>query len=346
MSIEDELEAIAKAKRGAKPLGNPDDLPDGFHIEGRTTLYGPEGEPKLQWVRDKKTKRQQLEDLREWILEWAEPIRGIVDPTPSPQHDTDDLRVVFPWGDPHIGMYSWHEETGDDFDLEIAERLLGDSFARLVELAPAAGCGHIINLGDFYHSDNAQNRTARSGNALDVDGRFLKVQRVGIHIMRTAIDLALTKFPRVIVTNAIGNHDDHTSQTLALCLAMMYEAEPRVEIDTTASKFAYYRFGGALYGVTHGDTCKARDLESIMAADRAKDWGETRHRHWYTGHVHHDSAKEFRGCTVETFRTMAGKDAWHHASGYRSDRDMKADIWHAKHGRINRHIVGIDQVSG
>jgi hypothetical protein len=81
-----------------------------------------------------------------------------------------------------------------------------------------------------------------------------------------------------------------------------------------------------------------------MAADRSKDWGETQHRYWYTGHVHHDTLKEFPGCTVETFRTLAARDAWHHKSGYRAGRDMKCDIIHKDHGRVCRHIVGIEML--
>ncbi len=287
-----------------------------------------------------------MEELRSWVMEWAEPLAGLVEPTPAAQHSDGDLRVVFPWGDPHVGLYSWHEETGEDFDLEIAERVLGGAFERLVSLSPAAASAHIINLGDFYHSDNQQNRTARSGHALDVDDRFHKVQRVGVRIMRTAIDLALAKFPEVIVTNCIGNHDDHTSQTLSICLDMLYEREPRVTIDARPVKFHYYRFGRCLYASTHGDTCKMNQLESVMAADRAEDWGETRFRHWYTGHVHHDSMKEFRGCTAESLRTMAARDFYAYSHGYRSDRDMKADIWHRNFGRVNRHIVGIEQLRG
>ena len=82
-----------------------------------------------------------------------------------------------------------------------------------------------------------------------------------------------------------------------------------------------------------------------MATDRASDWGETRFRYWLTGHVHHMSGKEYPGCIVETFRTLAPRDAHAHAAGYRSDRDMQMLVHHKKHGRINRHTVGIEQLT-
>jgi hypothetical protein len=49
---------------------------------------------------------------------------------------------------------------------------------------------------------------------------------------------------------------------------------------------------------------------------------------------------------VETFRTLASSDAWHHHSGYRSGQDMKCDVIHREYGRTNRHVVGIRQIWG
>jgi hypothetical protein len=78
-----------------------------------------------------------------------------------------------------------------------------------------------------------------------------------------------------------------------------------------------------------------------MAVDRAKDWGETTFRHWLTGHVHHDQMKEFAGCTFESFRTLAAKDAYAAGHGYRSERDMKCIVYHAEYGELMRHTSNI-----
>jgi hypothetical protein len=145
--------------------------------------------------------------------------------------------------------------------------------------------------------------------------------------------------------NEIGNHDDHTSIMLSIALAQFYEREPRVTIDTSPEPFHWYRFGKVLIGVHHGDKTKTTNLLGVMACDRAKDWGETLHRYFYIGHVHHDSLKELPGVTVESFRTLAGRDAWHHGQGYRSGRDMKLDIIHREYGKINRYIIGIEQIN-
>ncbi len=215
---------------------------------------------------------------------------------------------------------------------------------QLVELAPPAKQALIVSVGDFFHTDNSTNRTMANGNPLDVDTRWSKVLSVGIRTMRRLIDRALEKHQKVRVICEIGNHDHHTSIMLALCLDQFYSNNERVEVDTSPDAFHWHRFGKNLIGVTHGDKTKHHDLPNIMACDRREDWGATLHRYWYTGHVHHDQTKEYAGCKVETFRTLAPRDAWHNAAGYRSGQDMKCIVLHREYGEVLRHTVGIQQI--
>lgn len=341
---------LAEIERQASRRGwSPKDdmtqpVPAGFHVKGVSTYYGKDGEVKGQWVKSQADQEHKLAALLDALRDLAEPYKGTSDAPPTRAGGVDDLLCVYPMGDPHIGMFAWAEETGEDFDLKIAERTLTDAVDNLVSLAPQAKEALIINLGDFYHSDTPANRTTRSGNTLDVDTRWAKVLRAGIRTFRRCIDRALEKHERVTVICEIGNHDDMSSVMLATCLDQYYENDPRVTIDTSPSTFHWYRFGANLIGVTHGNNTKAADLPGIMACDRPLDWGDTQHRFWYTGHVHHDTLKEFRGCVVETFRTLAARDAWHHSQGYRSGRDMKLDVLHRTEGRIQRHVVGIEKL--
>ncbi|MGG4646026.1 hypothetical protein [Pseudomonas aeruginosa] len=89
-----------------------------------------------------------------------------------------------------------------------------------------------------------------------------------------------------------------------------------------------------------------RILPGVMATDRAKDWGETIHRYWYTGHIHHESKKEFPGCVVESFNTLAPADSYAHSGGYRARQNMKCVVLHKEHGEVARHTVSPDMLEG
>ena len=312
----------------------------GFAVKGVSTLYNADGEQTAQWVKTS-AERQRTEDLREAIVDAFTDWKGKGRVPAGPRHADTEIMTTYPMGDPHVGLYSWGEQSGDDFDLKIAESNLCEAVNRLVSCSPKSEVGLILNLGDFFHADTSDNKTLRSGHALDVDTRWEKVLRVGVRAMMQCIESACRKHNKVIVKNLIGNHDDHTSQMLSIALGLFYEGNERVVIDQSPAKFWFHRFGNVLIGATHGDTCKPQALPGIMAHDRAEDWGNTRHRYWYTGHIHNQNVMEFPGVIWESFRTLAAKDHWTASKGYRSGRDMYSIIHSKDFGEVERHRVDI-----
>lgn len=318
-------------------------VPDGYHVRGTSTLYDSDGKPKLQWVKSSIDHERQAELMREAITAMSADLPRLP-PVSGPEHASADLMAVYPLGDPHIGMLSWAQETGMDWDLAIAEQAFRGVFDRLVKTAPHCEQAVIINLGDFLHYDNMEGTTTRSGHSLDTDGRYAKMVQVGVRIIRQMIHSALEHHKAVRVINATGNHDDTGSLFLSVCLANIYENEPRVTIDQAPAPFHYVQHGRTMFGVHHGHTCKPAQLPGVMAADQPKMWGETAHRYWYTGHIHHDTKKEFPGVTQESFRTLAARDAYATWGGYRSGQDSKCIVLHKLHGEVERHTVNISQI--
>ena len=341
------VKALA-AKQGYSPEHDmTKTVPEGYHLRGVSTLYGSEGEIKSQWVKSQVNKEEQTAHFLQAMTEAFESYKGqsVVSPLPdAEQHYDTDLITVYPMGDPHIGMYAWAEEAGEDFNCEIAEANLKGAVRNLVARSPSSEVGLILNLGDFFHADNLSNTTARSGNPLDVDSRWSRVLYIGAKTMIECVYAALEKHKKVIVKNIIGNHDDHTSQALSLALSLYFENDRRVLVADDPAKFWYYQFGKVLIGSTHGDTAKPDSLPGIMAADKPMEWGTSLHRYWYTGHIHTLNRKEFHGCVWESFRTLAAKDAWHSAQGYRSGRDMQSIVHHREYGEIERHTLNISML--
>ena len=168
--------------------------------------------------------------------------------------------------------------------------------------------------------------------------------QVGLDALAYCIRRLLEKHSKVIYEGLPGNHDPNASFALSLCLDMLFKDNPRVEVTLSPSLYRYHRFGKVLIGCHHGHGARAGELPLLMAADRHEDWGLTVFRYWLCGHIHHDSKKESPGVTLETFRTLAGKDAWHAGKGYRSGRDMKCIVYHRDFGEIERHTCSIAMI--
>lgn len=327
-------------------------LPDPKKIIRTSRLYDQTGAVTQQWVTEQADaqKREALWQVAAAALTEAIPR---IEPITAPNTPNDDLLVAYPVADHHFGMLSWAPETGADYDLEIAEQLLADATRYLIGAAPAASCALVAFLGDMMHYDSFEAVTPRSRNLLDADSRYPKMVATTIRAMRRVIDGALAKHNHVHVIIEIGNHDPSSAVFLAQSFAALYEAEPRVTIDTNPASYHYFRFGGCLIGTHHGHQVKMDSLPGIMARDRARDWGETRHRFWWTGHIHH--AKSARtipnfsdgaGCSVESFRILPPVDAYNAGMGYRSPRDMKSIVLHRMHGEVARHTVTPHMLEG
>ena len=313
-------------------------VPDGFNVKGVSTYYDEDGRVRGQWVKSS-ADAERREAMMKAAVEAMAADLPRVRPRKAKGAWSKDLLAVYPVGDPHVGMLSWPDETGEDWNLEIARQVHCDAMAALVQAAPPTETAVLVNLGDALHFDSLEAKTPRSGHLLDADGRYARVVDVAITMMRQCIESALAKHKRVHVICVPGNHDEVGGLWLARVLAIAYEREPRVSIDTAPSVFAYYRWNKVLIGVHHGHTCKPDKLPGVMAADRAQDWGESKHRVWLTGHIHHESRKEYAGVVVESFGTLAARDAYATNGGWRSERGMQALVFHAEHGEVARSRV-------
>ncbi len=345
------LEAVKAraAKQGYSPEHDyTRSVPDGYRVKGVSTYYDKDGKPRGQWVKSQIDHERQAAMIEAMIAGMNDQITRV----PLVSRDTniarlgeESLMTAYPVGDHHIGMLAWDKETGDDWDMKIAESVLGDAVDHLVRTAPHSETALVAFLGDFMHYDSFVPETPRSRNQLDADSRFPKMARVALRCMRYMITAALTKHQQVHVIVEIGNHDPASSIWLMEAMNMLYENEPRVTVDTSPMQFHYFRFGKVLIGTAHGHDVKMQALPLIMAHDRKEDWGQTEYRHWWTGHIHHSktqaatSARDYTGCTVESFRILAASDAWAHQKGYRAARDMKSITFHKEYGEVSRNTV-------
>lgn len=330
--------------RAAKQLATEHDytkvVPDGYSIRGVSQFVNSEGKIAGQWIKTGVDDARRQELLQEMIATMCADVPKLAAIKP-PKSTIESLLNVIPMGDPHFGLYAWAQESGDDFDTDKAKKLTLGAVDRLMASAPDAETCIILPLGDVFHANDQSNVTPGHKHQLDVDSRFVKVLGIGIETYRYAVIRALEKHPRVVVRFVSGNHDPQAVWALAFTIQAFFSDNPRVTVDLSPSKFWYYQHGKVLIGSTHGDTVKHEQLLGVMATDKAVEWGATKHRYWYTGHVHSQHVREYPGVVCESFRTLAAKDAYAAGHGYRAGRDMLCITHHKEHGEVERHRCDI-----
>lgn len=310
-----------------------------LEITGTSRRYSLEdGEIWVKTSKEKETLQQAIASIKEGLCDDLQAIQ----PIKAPKKFNEDLAVVIPIGDAHIGMFAWHKESGDDFDLEIAERDLCGAFKYLIDQAPPSTKCIIANVGDFLHYSMMEAKTERHGHILSAAGRPQEMIRIGARVLRYCIEYAATKHKIVESINVPGNHESLLAHAINIMLANIYENNDRIVIHDEPTQRHYAQHGKCLFGVVHGHQTKDRDLPSIMATEVPERWGQTKFRTWFRGHHHHDSRVEYNGCTVEQIRTLAASDDYATGGGYLSGRDLKAVLYHAEYGEVGRYICGID----
>ncbi|BAQ50398.1 hypothetical protein [Methylobacterium aquaticum] len=328
-------------KQGRAP-GPAAPLPAGHVVKGVSRLVDGEGRTLAEWVKTREglTPADMVAAIREAFAD----IGPGAAPVPQPPALRDDLLTLIPAGDWHIGMFAWGAETGGpNWDLKLAERVIGRAVEDVIARAPASAHAVILGGGDLLHSDTQENRTARSGNALQVDGRYQKVLMTAARLMVRTVDAALCRHGHVTVRVLPGNHDEHASVAIAYFLLAWYRAEPRVTVDVDPSLFWWHRFGAVMLGATHGHSVKIGEMPAIMAHRRAVDWGLTRHRYVHGFHLHHHAkfATEGAGVICEIHQSPVPQDAWHAGAGFLSGRSLQAITYHRRFGEVSRARVAL-----
>jgi hypothetical protein len=238
------------------------------------------------------------------------------------QPTRDGLWQVLVISDTHFGAYSWSKTTGgSDYDLDLAEQLVGKAGAELV----AVGDAHkptrrtIAFLGDLFHYDTPSGTTT-GGTPLERDGRLQKMIQVGCDSLLGIVERSAASAPTdVVIVN--GNHDEVLTWAFQRILVERFRGSKAVTIKPDFLSRQYLTHGRNLLGFTHGHKAK-RKLPQIMALEQREAWSRSTYREWHTGHLHHQAADHNKpldtldGVIVRTAPTICPPDDWHSANGF------------------------------
>lgn len=307
-------------------------VPAHLKLSGLSLNISPTGEIQ-RWEKYHEG-RLDHEEIADRIIAKYDAMQFAVPTIPSPETVLDDLLVLLPLADLHLGLYAHKDEVGENWDLAKAVRTYTQAFKNLLAMTPNTKHAIILGGGDQMHSDNNSNRTETSGHSLDVDGRYDKVLTETQDLFLNFISLALQKHETVTVRILKGNHDPQSSSGIVGFLRGAFRLNPRVTLDTSPNKFWTYQHGKVMLAATHGDMAKPKQMPGIMAARWPEMWGATKYRYAHCFHVHHKEKikDELGGAYVETYQSPAPQDAWHYGMGFLSGRSFEAVTYHSETG--------------
>jgi len=321
--------------------------PDGYAIKGTSSLVdyreNPEGDTILQWVKTDRDAERQLELMRETVAAMCDDIPRLP-AIKSPKMTNSNLLNLYVITDYHFGMLSWAEETGEDWDVSIAENLLIKWFEAAIASSPDSETGVLCNLGDMVHFDGMDAITPTGHNLLDSDTRFSKIVRIVIRCLRRVVDMLLYKHKKLIIIMAEGNHDMASSVWLREMFAAMYERDKRISIDTSPDPYYCIEHGQTSLFFHHGHKKKPASVDDVFVAKFREVFGRTKYSYAHMGHMHHVWQKETNLMIVEQHRTLAAKDAYASRGGWLSGREASCITYHKDYGQTGRVTITPDMV--
>lgn len=216
----------------------------------------------------------------------------------------------------HWGKYGWSDEVGETYNFEEARKRLFDKTQSLIERIPVAPEKVYVGAGsDWFHVDNDYGTTTK-GTPQDMCASPAEILITGCRLAREHIDILRQVAPVEVVMMA-GNHDRHSTVALMMYLSAAYEDVEDVTITITANNRRYITYGETLLGFTHGDGLSRKtNLAGLMAVEAREQWGLTKHKVWFHGHLHHQRLTEGDGCLIVQMPSLAGHDRYHARSGY------------------------------
>lgn len=257
----------------------------------------------------------------------------------APTVSLKDQVTCYVLTDYHIGAYSWHKETGADWDLDIAEKVLQNAIQELISSSPNSEQAIFCQLGDFLHWDGLQAVTPTAKNILDGDGRFEKLTDIALEACLNVVNLLLGKHKKVHVIMAEGNHDPAGSVWLRLIMKKLFSKNKRVTVED--SPFPYYKFcwGNTFLGFHHGHLSRIKQMPGKFYSEFAAEMGQSEYRYLHTGHLHLKEVLEDSGVIVERHPTLNARDAYGARGFSKTIRAAQAITYGKIGGEISRNVV-------
>ena len=361
-------------ERGFEPTGDDPRLanhsPD--ILQRLDELGIPADQLRNYWIKDKRGSyhvkapqpEMDAESIMQPILAAASLLEGRGGTVTGVEPAKGEHALVLAPADIHFGKLSAAIETGDEYNIKIAEQRTKDGVLAVLRMASGFGVERIVvNTGnDSMHTENG--KTTTSGTPQDVDGTWHQQWDAAFMSWIWVIEEAARHAPVTVVFDA-SNHPWRSDWSVNRALESWFRNDDRVtfpQIMQTPRHRKYMVYGSSLIGFTHGDGAKDDDLSKLMAFEAGEHYGKAMRGYWIIKHMHHKMKKAVglspgmvekddigvtiirpgaedlrRNVSVEVVRSPSGTDGWHDRNGYvGAIKAIEAFLFHYRDGQVAR----------
>lgn len=253
--------------------------------------------------------------------------------------------LVIPISDLHYGLLSEDNTSGNEYNMEIAERRVKEYVRTTVENINKSSIDTVlISFGnDYFNCDNVQGTTNR-GTPQDNEASYTTIFDKGVNLGISLVDYLLQTFDKQVDINVIGvqgNHDLQSSHAMSLALYYNYKNNDRVNVDTYSDEKSryYYRFGENLIGFGH--ETKIKECHRIMSSE-CRDWSNYKYRTMFLGHLHKEEVLDTGALVARRLPILSGRSKWSETQGYDSHPRAQSFVFDRDKGLVNIINVEID----
>jgi hypothetical protein len=320
------------------------------HVSPLTTVHYKHDPETGGYIVANEWRRQvpQFDAITKVVEELAGQVEGQARVKKRKAKKTDSANMLFELDiyDPHVGMYAAERQTLEsDYDCDIAARRMVDAAEALASRSNRPSKVVIVFGGDVMHMDTRDFRTSStaSNHVLDVDTRYQRVVNYVVSASTEVVEIAAAIGAEVEIVITPGNHDWHACVWLTSVLSAYYSRCKHISVCTQQSPRKALQWGDNMLVWTHGDKIAPAKWPTIIAAEFAPLWGQTKYRYLKMGHVHHKKTiapvvvNEQAGLCVEYLSALCPSDQWHADSGFvGTQRGASAFEYHKQHGLQTR----------
>nr|DAG70177.1 MAG TPA: DNA polymerase II small subunit [Caudoviricetes sp.] len=225
--------------------------------------------------------------------------------------------------DLHYGLLA-KENLSEEYNMKIAEQRFDNIIDDVICRKQSDNTIEKVILligNDFLSADNVQGTTSRHFTQQDQETNWYEIIESATEMLVKEIDKLKYYFPKVIVMNVKGNHDEMSTFGIMQTLNAYYKNNEQIEINTSCKFRQYIRYGTNLIGLSHNE--RIQDVSKIMAAETGTYFGECRYKLFLMGHLHKQQLLEDDyGVDIRRMPSVVGASAWTAQQGYTGTNKM------------------------